>query len=121
MSPVGVAVIGCGNISKQYLQNLTAFPDVAVVTCADVDVTRAKAQATAYGVPEWGSAADALGHPGVQLIVNLTIPAAHAEVTAAAIAAAVTSAWAAGMVRFTINWTPGWPSASSGLPHSGTP
>ena len=87
MSPVGVAVIGCGNISKQYLQNLTSFPDVAVVTCADVDVTRAKAQAAAYGVPEWGSTEDALGHPGVRLIVNLTIPAAHAEVTAAAIAA----------------------------------
>ncbi len=36
--PFGVGVIGCGNISKQYLKNLTAFPDVAVVICADVDV-----------------------------------------------------------------------------------
>ncbi len=73
--------------ASQYLQNLTAFPDVAVVICADVDAGRAKAQAAAYGVPEWGSAADALGHPDVQLVVNLTVPAAHAEVTAAAIAA----------------------------------
>ena len=85
--PFGIGVIGCGNISKQYLQNLTSFPDVQVVICADIDPTRAKAQAAAYGVPEWGSAADALGHPDVQLIVNLTIPVAHAEVTAAAIAA----------------------------------
>ena len=38
-------------------------------------------------MPEWGSPDDALGHPGVQLIVNLTVPAAHAGVTAAAIAA----------------------------------
>jgi predicted dehydrogenase len=87
MSPFGVGVIGCGNISNQYLKNLTSFPDVKVVICADMDATRAKAQAAAYGVPEWGSAEAALGHPGVQLIVNLTIPAAHAEVTAAAIAA----------------------------------
>ena len=85
--PFGIAVIGCGNISRQYLANLTAFPDVAVVICADVDVGRAQAQAAAYGVPQWGSADDALGHPDVQLIVNLTVPAAHAEVTGAAITA----------------------------------
>jgi predicted dehydrogenase len=85
--PFGVGVIGCGNISKQYLANLARFPDVAVVICADADTGRARDQAAAYGVPRWGSAADALGHPGVQLIVNLTVPAAHAEVSAAAIAA----------------------------------
>ena len=28
--PVGVAVIGAGNISKQYLDNLTVFPDLKV-------------------------------------------------------------------------------------------
>jgi len=85
--PLGVAVIGCGNISSQYLRNLTGFPDLAVLVCADLDAGRAKAQAAAYGVPEWGSPDDALAHPGVQLIVNLTVPAAHAEVTAAAITA----------------------------------
>jgi predicted dehydrogenase len=85
--PFGVGVIGCGNISNQYLKNLTSFPDVTVVICADIDQARAKAQAAAYGVAEWGSPEDALGHPDVRLIVNLTVPAAHAEVTAAAIAA----------------------------------
>jgi predicted dehydrogenase len=86
-APFGIGVIGCGNISSQYLRNLTAFPDLAVMICADLDAGRAKAQAAAFEVPEWGSPADALAHPGVKLIVNLTIPAAHAEVTAAAIAA----------------------------------
>jgi predicted dehydrogenase len=85
--PFGIGVIGCGNISQQYLRNLTAFPDLAVLICADLDPGRAKAQAAAYGVPQWGSPDDALGHPGVQLIVNLTVPAAHAEVSAAALAA----------------------------------
>lgn len=85
--PFGIGVIGCGNISNQYLRHLTAFPDLAVVICADLEAARAKAQAAAYGVPAWGSPADALAHPGVQLIVNLTIPAAHAEVSATAIAA----------------------------------
>ena len=85
--PFGVAVVGCGNISKQYLKNLAGFPDVRVLFCADVDLDRAKAQASAYDVPASGSVQQALDHPGVQLVVNLTIPAAHAEVASAAIAA----------------------------------
>jgi len=87
MSPFGIGVIGCGNISNQYLKNLSAFPDVEVRIVADLDAGRAKAQAAAYGVPAWGSPADALADPGVGLIVNLTIPVAHAEVSGAAIAA----------------------------------
>jgi predicted dehydrogenase len=83
----GVAVVGCGNISKQYLKNLATFPDVQVLFCADIDAERAKAQAAAYGVPASGSVQQALEHPDVQLVVNLTIPAAHAEVASAAIAA----------------------------------
>jgi predicted dehydrogenase len=85
--PFGVAVVGCGNISKQYLPNLASFPDVRVLFCADIDTGRAQAQAAAYDVPAAGSVREALEHPDVQLVVNLTIPAAHAEVASAAIAA----------------------------------
>jgi len=87
MTPFGIGVIGCGNISNQYLKNLSAFPDVEVRVVADLDAGRAKAQADAYAVPAWGSPADALADPDVDLIVNLTIPAAHAEVSGAAVAA----------------------------------
>jgi predicted dehydrogenase len=85
--PVGVAVVGCGTISTSYLQNLTSFPDVRVLFCADLDIERAKAQAAAFDVPAAGSLADALAVPDVEIVVNLTVPAAHAEVSAAAIAA----------------------------------
>ena len=40
--PVGVAVVGCGTISREYLGNLTSFPDLRVLFCADLDVGRAK-------------------------------------------------------------------------------
>ncbi|HEV3382362.1 MAG TPA: Gfo/Idh/MocA family oxidoreductase [Trebonia sp.] len=83
----GIAVAGCGNISNQYLKNLARFPDVKVMFCADLDLARAKAQAAAYDVPGHGTVEQALEHPGVDLVVNLTIPAAHAEVATAAIAA----------------------------------
>ena len=38
--PVGVAVVGCGTISREYLGNLTSFPDLRVLFCADLDVGR---------------------------------------------------------------------------------
>ncbi len=85
--PVGVAVIGCGKISDEYLRNLTSFPDVQVLVCADLDLERAKGQAARYGVPGVGGPAQATAHPDVELVVNLTIPAAHAEVAHEAVAA----------------------------------
>ncbi|MET0975247.1 MAG: Gfo/Idh/MocA family oxidoreductase [Leifsonia sp.] len=85
--PVGVGFIGTGMISDTYLENLTSFPDVRVVILGDLDVARAEAQAVKHGVPEWGSSDDVLAHPDVELVVNLTIPAVHAAVASAAIAA----------------------------------
>ncbi|MFJ6123626.1 Gfo/Idh/MocA family protein [Streptomyces griseoviridis] len=85
--PVGVGVIGAGNISDQYLTNLTRFPDLRVVVVGDLDTARAETQARAHGVPEWGTAQDVLAHPDVDLVVNLTVPAVHAEVSSAAVAA----------------------------------
>ena len=85
--PVGVGFIGTGMISNTYLENLSSFPDVRVVILGDIDAERAAAQAAKHGVPASGSSADVLAHPDVEIVVNLTIPAVHAEVSAAAIAA----------------------------------
>ena len=85
--PVGVALVGCGTISDEYLRNLTSFGDLEVLFCADIDLSRAKRQADKYGVPAAGDTGQALSHPGVEIVVNLTIPAAHASVSLAAIAA----------------------------------
>jgi predicted dehydrogenase len=85
--PIGVGVIGAGVISDTYLENLRSFPDVTVVIVGDLIEERAKSQAEKHGVPAWGSAADVLAHDDVQVVVNLTIPAAHLEISSAAIAA----------------------------------
>ena len=84
--PVGVAVVGCGTISTAYLRNLTSFPDLRVLFCADLDIERAKAQAAAFNVPGAGTVAEAMADPDVEIVVNLTVPAAHAAVSSAAIA-----------------------------------
>jgi predicted dehydrogenase len=78
--PVGVGVIGAGNISTQYLSALVTFPDVEVLFVADLDLDRARAQAEAFGVAGHGSVDALLAHDGIEIVVNLTIPAVHAEV-----------------------------------------
>jgi predicted dehydrogenase len=78
--PVSVGVIGAGTISSTYLQNLTAFPDLAVRFVADLDTERAKAQAEAFGVPASGTVAELLAREDIEIVVNLTIPAVHVEV-----------------------------------------
>lgn len=87
MSALGVGVIGAGVISNTYLENLGSFPDVQVRIVGDLVADRARAQAEKHGIPSHGSAADVLAHPGVDLVVNLTIPAAHIDVSRRAIAA----------------------------------
>jgi predicted dehydrogenase len=79
--PVGVGIIGAGAISDQYLTNLTGFPDVSVRMVADIDVARAAAQAAAYGVPRSGTADELLAADDVEIVVNLTIPSVHAELS----------------------------------------
>jgi predicted dehydrogenase len=85
--PVGVAVIGAGNISGQYLGNLTKFPDVRVLAVADIDEARAAQAAAEYGIEASGSPEAVFEIPEVELVVNLTIPAAHSQVAIAALRA----------------------------------
>ena len=78
--PVGVGIIGAGVISNQYLENLTAFPDLDVRFVADIDLDRAKAQAEKYGVPGSGTVEELLADDGIEIVVNLTIPKVHVDV-----------------------------------------
>lgn len=85
--PLSVAVIGAGKISEQYLANMARFPDLDVRFVADLVPDRARVQADLFGVAGSGTLEQALAREDVELIVNLTIPAAHAEVASAALAA----------------------------------
>jgi predicted dehydrogenase len=77
---VGVGVIGAGVISSTYLENMTQFADLEVLFVADIDLDRAKTQAEAHGVPGHGTVDELLAIDDIEIVVNLTIPAAHAEV-----------------------------------------
>jgi predicted dehydrogenase len=75
----GVGVIGCGSISRTYLEQMPKFGNLKAVACADIDPGPANEKAEKYGIPAL-SVDDVLGHEEIDVILNLTIPAAHAEV-----------------------------------------
>ncbi len=80
MEKVKVGIIGCGNISPAYFKGSRAFDILDVVACADMDMERASARAQEFGVRAMGVDA-LLADPDIEIVVNLTIPQAHAEVS----------------------------------------
>jgi predicted dehydrogenase len=84
-SPIGVGVIGAGTISDTYLENLTAFADTEVLAIGDIVPEVAREKAAKYDIPAAGDVSTVLNHQDVEIVVNLTIPAAHAEVASQAI------------------------------------
>ena len=82
---VRVGVIGCGKISDIYLTNCSASQEVEVVACADLDEERAREKAALHGVPDAPSVGDLLADPGIEVVLNLTVPQAHATVSLAAL------------------------------------
>ncbi len=83
---MGVGVIGCGEISTRYLRELSAARGVRLVGCASRNAEAAAVQAAACSVPALGIE-QLLASPDVALVVNLTAPAAHAEITRRALEA----------------------------------
>ncbi len=85
-TPAQVGIIGCGNICDQYFKSCASFRDIEIVACADLLLERAEAKAAQYGVRALG-VDELLSDPDISIVLNLTIPQAHAEVDLAALAA----------------------------------
>ena len=84
---IAVGIIGCGNISDIYLKRCRAFEILDVTACADLLMDRAKAKAAAFPGVRALEVRELLADPQVRIVVNLTIPKAHAEIALAALAA----------------------------------
>ncbi|MEO0915861.1 MAG: Gfo/Idh/MocA family oxidoreductase [Pseudomonadota bacterium] len=80
MTQLGVGIIGCGNISTSYLGLMPLFKSLKAVAVADINMDVARARAAEFGVRA-DTVEDLLKAPDVDVIVNLTIPAAHFEIT----------------------------------------
>jgi predicted dehydrogenase len=85
MNKMKVGIIGCGNISGIYLENSQWLQSLEVVAVADLVLERAQAKATEYNIPKAYTVDDLLADPEIELVINLTVPQAHAEVSLAAL------------------------------------
>lgn len=81
-----IGIVGLGVISVQYLETLRASRRVRIAAVADLDASRAAS--TAAGIPGCRAmtTAELMADPDIETVLNLTVPAAHAEVALAAVA-----------------------------------
>ena len=80
MAKTQVGVIGCGTISGIYLKNSAWFDFFEIVACADIFRASAEARAKEFGIPRVLTVEELLADPEISVVLNLTVPAAHAEV-----------------------------------------
>ncbi|MFL5628656.1 MAG: Gfo/Idh/MocA family protein [Ktedonobacteraceae bacterium] len=86
-APVKVGVIGCGHISRAYFEIARTFSILDIVACADLYLERAQERAREFHIPKAYSVEELLADPEIELVINLTIPRAHAEIGRAALEA----------------------------------
>jgi predicted dehydrogenase len=80
-----VGIVGCGNIAGPYARDIATKPTLELVAFTDLDPARAKALADIYGGRAVPGVDDVVEQ--ADLIVNLTVQQAHADVTRRALQA----------------------------------
>lgn len=84
---LNIGIIGCGVIIKQYLDVLPRLENVKLVAVADLDRSRAEAVAAEQQGVRALEVQELIDDAEVDLVLNLTIPAAHAEIAQRVLAA----------------------------------
>ena len=77
---LGVGIIGCGNISTTYFQLAPLFKGIEVRAGADINMDAATARAKEHGVRA-ESVDGLLKSDDIDIVVNLTVPAVHYDVS----------------------------------------
>jgi predicted dehydrogenase len=83
VTSVGIGVVGCGVISEIYIRNLQQlFRDTEVVAVSDLVLENAERRAAQFGIPVVCRGTEELvAREDVGIVLNLTIPRAHAAVS----------------------------------------
>ncbi|WP_171208571.1 MULTISPECIES: Gfo/Idh/MocA family protein [unclassified Ruegeria] len=80
MTNLGVGIIGAGNISAAYLRLAPLFKGFEMRAIADLNLETAQARAAEFGIRA-ATVEELLAADDIDVVVNLTIPAAHFEVS----------------------------------------
>lgn len=75
--PVGVVIVGCGNIADRYAAQINSYPHVRLLGTQDIDRSRAEKLASEFGGKVYNSLEEVLADEAVEIVVNLTIHHVH--------------------------------------------
>jgi predicted dehydrogenase len=82
-----IGILGTGNIFSRYVNGLARYPELQIARIGDIDPARAKQAAADHDIPEWGDDAELYADESIEIIVNLTPPAAHSRTIVTALEA----------------------------------
>jgi predicted dehydrogenase len=83
-----IAIVGCGYVADYYLKTLPSHPELELIGVTDRQGDRATKFAKFYNIPRvYSSLAELLADDRVDIVVNLTNPSSHYEVSKAALIA----------------------------------
>ncbi len=82
-----VAIVGCGFVADYYLRTLPNYPELEVAGVMDLDPERANRFSAFYGLPVYSTFEKLLADPSVEIVLNLTNPHSHFEVSKACLEA----------------------------------
>lgn len=85
--PLRVGLIGTGRISDIYLQTFAKYDVIDIVACGSLDLDESRAKAAQYDIKKACAPDEIISDSDIDAILNLTIPAAHAEVSLSALEA----------------------------------
>lgn len=89
-TPLTAILVGCGGISRAWLDTITALPDVRLAALVDLNEAAARERAEQYALTEALTTADldeALARVQPEVVFDCTVPEAHHAVTLKALAA----------------------------------
>jgi len=80
MKKMKAGLVGCGSISGIYAEAGRRFRNLELLACADLDYARAQVAAEKHGIAHPMHVEQLLAAEEIEVVINLTVPAAHAEV-----------------------------------------
>jgi predicted dehydrogenase len=76
-----IAIVGCGYVAELYMRTLKLHPILTVVAAMDVVSTSANRFSAYWQIPVFSNADDLIKNAAFDMILNLTNPHSHYEVT----------------------------------------
>jgi predicted dehydrogenase len=78
---IKIGIIGTGNICPIYIKKIKTFNIFELAVCADINEDKAIKIAREFDIPQVCKVTDLLSDPDVEIVLNLTPPGAHSEVS----------------------------------------